>query len=189
MIMKTIATPLDGLVIIEPQIFGDNRGFFLETHHQQRYRECGIDCRFIQDNLSFSEKGTLRGLHFQITNPQAKLVQALTGEIFDVAVDIRPDSNTFGKWFGIRLSEQNKYQLFIPEGFAHGFCVLSDSAHFLYKCSNYYDPQDEGGILWSDQTLAIDWPIINPILSEKDSQLPHLADLTPNLRFNGNLKF
>jgi len=178
--MKTTAAPLDGLVIIEPRIFGDNRGFFLETHNQQRYRRCGIDCSFVQDNLSSSVQGTLRGLHFQIARPQAKLVQALTGEIFDVAVDIRPDSTTFGQWFGIRLSEQNKYQLFIPPGFAHGFCVLSDSALFSYKCSDYYDPQDEGGILWSDQTLAIDWPLKNPILSKKDRQLPHLSDLTPD---------
>jgi dTDP-4-dehydrorhamnose 3,5-epimerase len=178
--MKTIATPLEGLVIIEPRIFGDDRGFFLETHHQQRYRECGVDRSFVQDNLSFSVKGTLRGLHFQIAKPQAKLVQALTGEIFDVAVDLRPDSTTFGNWFGIQLSEQNKYQLFIPEGFAHGFCVLSESAHFSYKCSDYYDPQDEGGILWSDQDLAIDWPIKNPLLSEKDRRFPVLADLTPD---------
>ena len=177
--MKTIATPLEGLVIIQPQIFGDNRGFFLETHHQQRYREGGIDRIFVQDNLSFSVKGTLRGLHFQITKPQAKLVQALTGEIFDVAVDIRPKSTTFGKWFGIRLTEKTKYQLFIPQGFAHGFCVLSESAHFSYKCSDYYDPQDEGGILWSDQALAIDWPIKSPILSEKDSQFSPLSDLAP----------
>jgi dTDP-4-dehydrorhamnose 3,5-epimerase len=178
--MKTIATPLDGLILIEPRIFGDNRGFFLETHNQRRYRQCGIDCSFVQDNLSFSVKGTLRGLHFQNANPQAKLVQALTGEIFDVAVDIRPHSTTFGKWFGIRLSEQNKYQLFIPQGFAHGFCVLSDKALFSYKCSAYYDPQDEGGILWSDQTLAIDWPLKNPILSEKDRQLPQLAEIVPD---------
>jgi len=177
--MKTIATPLEGLLVIEPRIFGDNRGFFLETHHQLRYRECGIDRIFVQDNLSFSVKGTLRGLHFQISKPQAKLVQALTGEIFDVAVDIRPDSATFGKWFGIQLSDQNKYQLFIPEGFAHGFCVLSESAHFAYKCSDYYDPQDEGGILWSDQTLAIDWPVNNPIISEKDSCFSPLSELTP----------
>jgi len=178
--MKTIATPLDGLIIIEPRIFGDNRGFFLETHNQQRYRQCGIDCSFVQDNLSFSVKGTLRGLHFQINHPQAKLVQALTGEIFDVAVDLRPDSTTFGKWFGTRLSEQNKYQLFVPAGFAHGFCVLSDNALFSYKCSDYYDPHDEAGILWSDRTLGIDWPLKNPILSEKDGQLPPLAHLTPD---------
>jgi len=183
--MKTIATPLKGLLIIEPRIFGDNRGFFFEAHHQQRYREYGIDRIFVQDNFSFSVKGTLRGLHFQIAKPQAKLVQALTGEIFDVAVDIRPDSTTFGQWFGIHLSEQNKYQLFIPEGFAHGFCVLSESAHFSYKCSDYYDPQDEGGILWSDQALAIDWPIKNPLLSEKDRRFPQLADLSRNSLIRG----
>ncbi len=177
--MKTIATPLEGLLIIEPRLFDDDRGYFIETHQQQRYRECGIDRIFVQDNLSFSVKGTLRGLHFQITKPQAKLVQALTGEIFDAAVDIRPDSTTFGQWFGVHLSEQNKQQLFIPEGFAHGFCVLSESAHFSYKCSDYYDPQDEGGILWSDQTLAIEWPIKNPILSQKDSRFANLSDLAP----------
>ena len=177
--MKTIAAPLEGLLILEPRIFGDNRGFFMETHHQERYRECGVDRIFVQDNLSFSVRGTLRGLHFQISKPQAKLVQALTGEIFDVAVDIRPNSPTFGKWFGINLSEQNKYQLFIPEGFAHGFCVLSESAHFSYKCSDYYDPQDENGILWSDPNLAIDWPISNPILSEKDSRFSALSDIAP----------
>jgi dTDP-4-dehydrorhamnose 3,5-epimerase len=177
--MKIIETPLAGLLIIEPRIFGDDRGFFYETHHRQRYRQYGIDRNFVQDNFSYSVKGTLRGLHFQIKNPQAKLVQALTGEIYDVAVDIRPTSATYGQWFGINLSEQNKYQLFIPEGFAHGFCVLSKSAHFFYKCSTYYDPQDEGGILWSDQTLAIDWPIKNPIISGKDCQFPELSDLTP----------
>ena len=177
--MKIIETPLEGLLIIKPRIFGDDRGFFYETYHRQRYRECGIDRNFVQDNISFSVKGTLRGLHFQIKTPQAKLVQALSGEIYDVVVDIRPVSATYGQWFGINLSEQNKYQLFIPEGFAHGFCVLSKNAHFFYKCSAYYDPQDEGGILWSDQTLAIDWPIKNPIISGKDCQWPELSDLTP----------
>ena len=175
--MKIIKTPLEGLLIIEPRFFGDNRGFFAETHHLKRYRSCGIERTFVQDNLSFSVKGTLRGLHFQIKKPQAKLVQALTGEIYDVAADLRPASATYGQWFGIRLSEQNKYQMFIPEGFAHGFCVLSDGAHFLYKCSEYYDPQDEGGVLWSDKTLAIEWPIDNPNISEKDRQLPELSDL------------
>ena len=175
--MKIVATPLDGLVIIEPQIFGDSRGFFLETHHQERYHKAGINRIFVQDNVSLSVKGTLRGLHFQITKPQAKLAQALTGEIFDVAVDIRRDSATFGRWFGTYLSEKNKHQLFIPEGFAHGFCVLSESALFAYKCSEYYDPDDEGGILWSDQSLAIDWPVNDPIVSEKDSRLPHFSKL------------
>ena len=177
--MKTMTTPIEGLVIIEPQVFGDNRGYFLETHHQQRYKDDGIDRIFVQDNLSYSVKGTLRGLHFQITKPQAKLVQVLTGEVFDVAVDIRPPSPTFGKWFGIHLSDKNKLQMFIPEGFAHGFCVLSDSAHFCYKCSNYYDPGDEGGILWSDPTIGIDWPIKNPVLSAKDSRFAYLSDFTP----------
>ena len=175
--MKIVKTPLDGLLIIKPRIFGDDRGYFLETHHQLKYQDGGIDCRFVQDNLSFSVKGTLRGLHFQKTKPQAKLIQTLTGEIFDVAVDIRPNSSTYGEWFGIHLSGKNLHQLFVPQGFAHGFCVLSESAHFAYKCSDYYDPQDEGGILWSDQNLAIDWPINNPILSAKDRQLPCLSDI------------
>jgi dTDP-4-dehydrorhamnose 3,5-epimerase len=186
--MKIIETPLEGLLIIEPRIFGDDRGFFYETYHRQRYREKGVDINFVQDNFSFSVKGTLRGLHFQIKNPQAKLIQALTGEIYDVTVDIRPASATYGQWFGIELSEKNNYQLFIPEGFAHGFCVLSKSAHFMYKCSAYYDPQDEGGILWSDQTLGIDWPIKNPIISDKDCQLPELSDLTPAGIFIGERK-
>jgi dTDP-4-dehydrorhamnose 3,5-epimerase len=177
--MKITATPLEGLLIIEPRVFEDTRGYFIETHHMLRYQECGIDQSFVQDNLSFSVKGTLRGLHFQITKPQAKLVQVLTGEIFDVAVDIRPESSNFGKWFGIHLSEQNKNQLYIPAGFAHGFCVLSENAHFSYKCSNYYDPQDEGGILWSDRTIGIDWPVKDPIISVKDSRFSYLADLAP----------
>jgi len=176
--MKTMTTPLQGLIIIEPQVFGDNRGYFLETHHQQRYRNDGIDRVFVQDNLSYSVKGTLRGLHFQITRPQAKLVQVVTGEVFDVAVDIRPQSATFGQWFGTCLSEKNKRQLFIPEGFAHGFCVLSDSAHFYYKCSNYYDSGDERGILWSDPAIGIDWPIKDPVLSAKDGRFGSLSDFT-----------
>ena len=169
MIMKTIATPLEGLVIIEPQVFGDNRGFFLETHHQQRYRDCGIDCRFVQDNLSFSVKGTLRGLHYQISKPQAKLVQALTGEIFDVAVDIRKNSPFFGKWFGMTLSGENKKGLYIPPDFAHGYCVLSEYAEILYKCTDLYSPKHERCIRWDDPDLAIDWPVKSPILSEKDA--------------------
>jgi dTDP-4-dehydrorhamnose 3,5-epimerase len=177
--MKTMTTPLEGLLIIEPQVFGDHRGYFLETHHQLRYCNDGIDRVFVQDNLSYSIKGTLRGLHFQIAQPQAKLVQVLTGEVFDVAVDIRPQSPTFGKWFGTYLSEKNKRQMFIPEGFAHGFCVLSDSAHFFYKCSNYYDRGDERGILWSDPTIGIDWPIKDPVLSAKDSRFGSLSDFTP----------
>lgn len=175
MIIKT--TSLEGVLIIEPDIFRDNRGFFLETFNQNRYAEYRIARTFVQDNLSFSVQGTLRGLHFQNQHPQAKLVQAITGEVFDVAVDIRPDSNTFGRWEGIHLSDQNKRQLFIPEGFAHGFCVLSETTHFLYKCTDFYAPEDEGGIIWSDPDIAIDWPIQNPIVSDKDKQFPRLSEL------------
>ena len=175
--MNIILTSLEGLLIIEPDVFGDARGYFLETYHQQRFQSAGLDTNLVQDNLSFSKKDTLRGLHFQITHPQAKLVQAVTGEIFDVAVDIRPESPTFGKWSGALLSEENKRQLFIPEGFAHGFCVLSENAHVAYKCSDYYNPEDEGGILWSDPAVAIDWPVKDPILSDKDQQYPQLKDL------------
>ena len=178
--MKIIQTSLRGLLIIEPTVFEDQRGYFLETHHQERYQAAGLNVNFVQDNLSFSKRGTLRGLHFQIERPQDKLVQAVSGEIFDVAVDIRPQSPTFGKWSGALLSEDNKRQLFIPGGFAHGFCVLSESAHVAYKCSDYYRPDDEGGILWSDPTIAIDWPIKNPTLSDKDQQYPCLADLRLN---------
>jgi len=175
--MNIIPTSLKGLLIIEPDVFKDKRGYFLETLHQERFQSAGLYANFVQDNLSFSKKGTLRGLHFQINHPQAKLVQALTGEIFDVAVDIRPQSPTFGKWSGALLSEENKRQLFIPGGFAHGFCVLSESAHVAYKCSDYYNPEDEGGILWSDPAVAIDWPVKNPTLSDKDQQYPCLTDL------------
>jgi len=174
--MKITTTLLEGLLIIEPQVFEDERGYFLETHHCRRFQSVNIDCTFVQDNLSFSRKNILRGLHFQKTKPQAKLVQAVSGEIFDVGVDLRPESATFGKWSGIILSEQNKRQLFIPAGFAHGFCVLSQSAHVAYKCSDYYDPADEDGLLWSDPDIAIDWPVKDPILSAKDRRFGYLAD-------------
>lgn len=175
--MKLITTSIEGLLILEPDVFEDERGYFLETHHQNRFQAAGVSTVFVQDNLSFSKKDTLRGLHFQITHPQAKLVQAITGTIFDVAVDIRGGSQTFGQWSAIRLSEENKRQLFIPNGFAHGFCVLSESAHVLYKCSDYYNPADEGGLLWSDPAVAIEWPVKNPILSKKDRQHPLLENL------------
>ncbi len=176
--MNIISTSLKGLLIIEPDVFEDNRGYFMEMHHQERFQSAGIDAVFVQDNLSFSKKSTLRGLHFQVTHPQAKLVQAVTGEIFDVAVDIRPESSTFGKWSGALLSAENKRQLFIPGGFAHGFCVLSESAHVVYKCSDYYSPEDEAGILWSDPDVAINWPVKYPTLSEKDLQYPCLTELS-----------
>jgi len=177
--MKIILTSLEGVLIIEPDIYRDNRGFFMETYNQIRYKESGINRVFFQDNLSFSMQGTLRGLHYQIKHPQAKLVQALTGEIFDVVVDIRPGSSTFGKWAGVHLSDQNRRQVLIPEGFAHGFCVLSETAHFLYKCTDFYAPHDEGGIIWSDPDIGIDWPVKDPIISKKDKQHPPLSHLLP----------
>jgi dTDP-4-dehydrorhamnose 3,5-epimerase len=173
------ACSIPGPLIIEPDVFDDPRGFFMETYHQKRYEEAGIRHTFVQDNLSFSAKGVLRGLHFQKTRPQAKLVQALMGEVFDVAVDIRPGSETFGKWEGALLSEKNKRQFFVPEGFAHGFCVLSKTALFAYKCSNFYNPKDEGGILWSDPDIGILWPVERPIVSDKDRLLPGLFQEPP----------
>jgi len=175
--MNVIRTSLEGVLILEPKVFGDTRGFFMETYHRDRYSESGIDTVFVQDNLSFSVKNTLRGLHFQITQPQAKLIQVITGEIFDVVLDIRPGSPTFGKWACIILSDENRRQLYIPLGFAHGFCVLSESAHFLYKCSDIYVPEDEGGIFWADPDIGIEWPVENPIVSEKDKIYPRLSEL------------
>ncbi len=177
--MKIIPTSLKGLLIVEPEVFQDSRGYFMETYHQDRYREYGIDPCFVQDNLSYSVQGTLRGLHYQIKHAQAKLVQVISGEIYDVAVDIRSESETFGKWASVHLSGTNKRQFFIPEGFAHGFCVISETTLFSYKCSDVYSPQDEGGVLWSDPHIGIDWPVKNPIISKKDSQYPRLFDILP----------
>ncbi len=176
--MNIIATSLEGLFIIEPKIFKDRRGFFMETYNRKKYEAAGITETFVQDNLSYSLKNTVRGLHFQIRHCQAKLVQTVSGEIFDVAVDLRPGSATFGKWTGARLSDKNSRQMYIPKGFAHGFCVLSEFALFCYKCSDFYVPADEGGIIWSDQDIGIEWPVENPIISEKDKQYPNLASLT-----------
>ncbi len=176
--MKIITTSIKGILIIEPLIFEDKRGYFMETYNQNRYNEFGIDKTFVQDNLSYSLKNTLRGLHFQIKHPQAKLIQVVSGEIFDVAVDLRPGSASFGKWTGIYLSDENKRQVFIPEGFAHGFCVLSEFALFCYKCSDFYAPDHEGGILWSDPDIGIEWPVETPIISDKDIQYQKLSDLT-----------
>lgn len=177
--MQVIATGIEDVKIVEPQVFQDKRGFFLETYHVGRFSSAGLADVFVQDNLSHSVKNTLRGLHFQVTHPQAKLIQVISGEIFDVAVDIRRASPTFGRWVSVHLSEHNKRQVFIPEGFAHGFCVLSDSARVFYKCSDFYDPDDEGGLLWSDPAIAIDWPIVHPIVSEKDAGLPVISDIPP----------
>ena len=175
--MKIISTSLPGVLIVEPQIFNDTRGFFMETYHQEKYAEAGIDQVFVQDNISSSVHGTLRGLHYQLKHVQAKLVYVVKGTIFDVTVDIRRGSPNFGKWVGVHLSEENKHQLLVPKGFAHGFCVLSETADVIYKCSDFYAPDDEGGILWSDPALAIGWPVSEPLLSAKDSQLPRLADI------------
>jgi dTDP-4-dehydrorhamnose 3,5-epimerase len=182
--MQVTATKINEVQVIKPRIFEDDRGYFLETFHLNRFQSAGLAETFVQDNLSYSVKNALRGLHFQISRPQAKLIQVISGEIFDVAVDIRPGSSTFGYWVGVRLSQHNKRQMFIPRGFAHGFCVLSESAHVFYKCSDYYRPEDEGGLLWSDPTLAIKWPITDPIVSEKDARLPLLHDVPPKNLYN-----
>lgn len=179
--MKIIETELPGVLRVEPKVFGDSRGFFLETYHQQRYRDAGFpDVRFVQDNFSRSIRDVLRGLHFQMSHPQGKLVQVVAGEVFDVAVDIRPGSPYFGKWYSCVLSESNHHQLWIPPGFAHGFCVLSESAGFQYKCTDYYHPEDEGGVLWNDPGIGIDWPISSPSLSAKDEVFTRLADISPD---------
>ncbi len=170
--MKVTPTAITDVLVIEPDVFGDHRGFFMETYQRQRYMDHGIRDEFVQDNLSFSVYGTLRGLHFQIRRPQAKLVQVIEGVIYDVAVDLRPSSRSYRQWVGVSLSSENRRQLYIPEGFAHGFCVTSKTAYFSYKCSDYYLPEDEGGIHWTDPDIGIDWPVDDPIVSAKDQQLP-----------------
>jgi dTDP-4-dehydrorhamnose 3,5-epimerase len=175
--MKVIPTTLPGVMVIEPQVFGDARGFFLETFHSERYAQAGIPGPFVQDNHSHSTKGVLRGLHFQKQYPQGKLVYVTSGTIFDVAVDIRPNSPTLGKWFGITLTAEQHQQFYLPPGFAHGFCVLSEQADFHYKCTDYYHPEDEGCIRWDDPEINIQWPINNPILSAKDANAGYLRNL------------
>ena len=176
--VKDRETPFGGLRLVEPAVFRDDRGHFLETYQKDRYRgELGIKLQFVQDNLSFSHHGVLRGLHYQYPFEQAKLVQVLHGEVYDVAVDIRRHSPTYRRWFGIRLSDRTRTQLFIPAGFAHGFCVISETALFAYKCSDYYAPEAERGICWSDPDLGIDWPITAPVLSSKDAAYPLLRDV------------
>ena len=166
-------TDIDGVIIVETKVFGDSRGYFMETYEERKFAEGGIIAKFVQDNQSKSTKGVLRGLHFQKTHPQAKLVRVIKGEVYDVAVDLRKDSPTYGKYVGVILSEENKKQFFIPRGFAHGFLVLSDEAEFVYKCDDFYHPEDEGGIMWNDPTVGIDWPMegMDCIkLSEKDKK-------------------
>lgn len=164
---------IEGLKIIEPTVFGDERGYFMETYNYESYKEAGLDQVFVQDNQSMSKKGVLRGLHFQIHYPQAKLVRVIKGEVFDVAVDLRKGSKTYGKWQGVLLSAENKKQFFIPENFAHGFVVLSDEAEFAYKCTDFYHPNDEGGLIWNDPDIGIEWPIpqgMELTISEKDQK-------------------
>ncbi|MGI8455141.1 dTDP-4-dehydrorhamnose 3,5-epimerase [Pectobacterium carotovorum] len=177
--MQIIDTAIHGAKIVQPKVFGDARGFFLETFEKRRYQEMlDIDVEFVQDNHSRSSKGVLRGLHFQKTNPQGKLVRVVRGEVFDVAVDIRQSSSTYGKWYGVLLSEENKTQFWLPPGLAHGFVVLSDTADFEYKCTDYYDPSDEGCLLWNDPELGIEWPITAPLLSDKDKLGKLFKDLS-----------
>ena len=173
--MQVIRTLLAGVIIIEPKVFRDERGFFLETYHARRYSDAGLDLPFVQDNHSRSVKDTLRGLHFQRTRPQGKLVRAVEGEIFDVAADIDPVSPTFGTWVGVSLSSDNFRQIYVPPGYAHGFCVVSEVAEVEYKCTDFYDPADEGGVMWDDPLLAIDWPTATPILSGRDQSHPRLG--------------
>lgn len=178
--MNVIESNLPGVLIIEPQVFGDARGFFMESWHQARYEQAGLPARFVQDNVSYSARGTLRGLHFQNPNSQGKLVHVLQGEVFDVAVDIRVGSPTFGRWMGITLSGNNKRQVYLPEGFAHGFCVTSEYALLAYKCTNFYNPQAECSLLWNDPDIGIDWPIALPILSDRDKNAPRLKEMPPH---------
>lgn len=171
-------TDIDGVIVVEMKVFGDSRGYFMETYEERKFYEGGITVKFVQDNQSKSTKGVLRGLHFQKTHPQAKLVRVIKGEVYDVAVDLRKDSPTYGKYVGAILSEENKKQFFIPRGFAHGFLVLSDEAEFCYKCDDFYHPEDEGGLMWNDPTIGIDWPledIDNLNLSEKDMNNPQFG--------------
>lgn len=175
--MKFIETSLPGCIVIEPQVFGDSRGFFYESYNEAKYREAGIDRRFVQSNVSRSARGVLRGLHYQSPHPQGKLVSVLEGEVYDVAVDIRRGSPTFGKWAGVMLTAENHRHFWIPEGFAHGFCVVSEHATFSYQCTDLYDAKADGGVRWDDPAIGIDWPISDPLLSDKDTKAPLLADV------------
>lgn len=181
--MRVETTPLAGVLVLEPRVFRDARGFFAETWREERYAELGIAGPFVQDNLSFSRRGVLRGLHFQNPSPQGKLVGVLQGEIFDVAVDLRLGSPTFGHWVGRVLGAEPMRQMWVPEGFAHGFLVLSETALVSYKCTRAYAPQHEHGLRWDDPQLGIKWPLAEPILSEKDAAAPRLAEIPPEQLF------
>jgi dTDP-4-dehydrorhamnose 3,5-epimerase len=175
--MEIISLEIEGVKLVKPRVFPDDRGFFQQTYHEKQYREAGIGVRFVQDNWSRSTRGVLRGLHYQLKHGQDKLVSVIRGEVFDVAVDIRQGSPTFGKWVGAILSEENHHQLFVPKGFAHGFCVLSDEVDFVYKCSDLYASGDEYGVRWNDADIGIQWPDMNFLVSEKDQTALFLKDV------------
>jgi dTDP-4-dehydrorhamnose 3,5-epimerase len=179
--MKFLPLAIPEVVLVEPDVFRDDRGFFLETYQKQKYGEAGLPEEFVQDNHSFSIQGTLRGMHTQVRNPQGKLLRAVAGEIFDVAVDIRPGSPTFGQWVGEVLSAENFRQLWVPPGFAHGFYVMSESAHVLYKCTTFYDREDEVALVWNDPQIGIAWPTGTPLLSPRDQAAPRLAEIMHRL--------
>lgn len=179
--MRVLPTELPGVVIIEPDVHRDGRGFFLETYHADRYRDHGMPGPFVQDNHSQSVAGTLRGLHLQLRRPQGKLIRVVEGEVFDVAVDVRRGSPTFGRWVSVTLTADNFRQCYVPPGFAHGFCVVSPIAQLEYKCTDLYDPASEIGIAWNDPAIGISWPVTDPILSQRDSRHPTLAELGDGL--------
>lgn len=177
---KFTTCEISGLCVVEPAVFGDERGYFMETYNKEDFAKSGYDMEFVQDNQSMSKKGVLRGLHFQKKHPQGKLVRVVSGSVFDVAVDIRKGSKTYGKWFGVELTAENKKQFYIPEGFAHGFLVLSDTAEFAYKCTDFYHPEDEGGIVWNDRDIKIEWPVLENMeltISKKDQNWGMLAQM------------
>jgi dTDP-4-dehydrorhamnose 3,5-epimerase len=177
--LKRTDTELPGVCVIEPEVFEDARGCFFETYHRMKFSALGIDATFVQENQSLTRGGVLRGLHYQLAHPQAKLCRVISGEVFDVAVDIRVASKTFGRWIGVVLSASNRRQIFIPRGFAHGFIVRSETAEFIYKCDNFYQPEDERGVLWSDPFLAIQWGSTAPQLAVRDANYPLLSDIDP----------
>ncbi len=185
--MKFTPTELPEVILVEPRVYGDSRGFFLETYHADRYKEGGIVPDFVQDNHSKSKQGTLRGLHAQLRQPQGKLVRALAGEIFDVAVDVRPGSKNFGRWVGALLNAENHHQLYVPPGFLHGFCVVSESAEVAYKCTALYNPADELSVLWNDPLIGIDWPVEAPLLSDRDNDAATLLQVRPQLDIYNDL--
>ena len=174
--MKCIDTPIPGIILIEPDVHEDRRGYFIELYHLDRYAKAGLHARFVQDNFARSVQATLRGLHYQRRNPQGKLVMVMEGTIFDVAVDVRRGSPFLGKWYGVELSTENKRQLYIPPGFAHGYCVVSETAAVMYKCTDFYVPEDERGIIWNDPALGISWPVATPLLSAKDQSFATLDE-------------